>query len=608
MLNRRVFSAWWSLGAARVLCGGVAALTVTACGGSAAGSAAGSGARTAATPAMAPSGPREQTADQQLSHVLSRLAFGARPGDVSRVREMGVDRWIDLQLHPDRIDDDAAERFMHENYKLLEVDAAELQRMVPPPGVLQQEMAARTKGREATAADSADYKKALEASRQLVGEVNSARVTRAATSQRQLQEVMVDFWLNHFTVYAAKGPQARYHLAEYETKSIRPHALGKFRDLLGAVAKSPAMLFYLDNWQSQADSTRPRLVMAGGRLTALSPAQIRALQTRAAAGGRGQQAIAATPPRGRAGLNENYGRELLELHTLGVDGGYTQADVINVARALTGWTLQGPRQAESGFNFVPLMHDAGEKVVLGHTLAAGRGVEDGEEVLDIVARHPSTAHYIAFKLARHFVSDTPSPALVDRAAAVFTATDGDIREVLRTIVTSQEFFAASTYRGKVKTPFEVVVSTVRALDGKPDPTPRTAQFVAGLGQPIFGHQTPDGWPDTGDKWMNTGAIMQRINFGFVAAAGRVPGAAALGFPGADALKNAPLEQQVDGVTAALLGGSISADTRAVLLSGTNPLLTATPADGAMASRPLPPIKGINQVIGLALGSPEFQRR
>ena len=236
-----------------MLCGAGAVWGAAACGGN----AATGGSHTGALPAMAPVGPREQTADQQLSHVLSRLSFGARPGDMQRVREMGVDGWIDLQLHPERIDDAAAEQFMHENYTLLEVDAAELQRMVPPPGVLQQELAARTKGREATAADSADYKKALEATRRLVGEVSSARVTRAATSQRQLQEVMVDFWLNHFTVYAAKGPQARYHLAEYETKSIRPHALGKFRDLLGAVAKSPAMLFYLDNWMS-ADPAGPQ--------------------------------------------------------------------------------------------------------------------------------------------------------------------------------------------------------------------------------------------------------------------------------------------------------------------------------------------------------------
>ncbi len=614
----------------------LAATLLAACGG---GTAATS--RTAASPALAPTGPREQTADQQVSHVLSRLTFGARPGDVQRVREMGVDRWIDLQLHPERIDDSATDAFMHQSYSLLEIDAAELQRRAPPPGVLQQQLAAKAKGRELTAADSAEYKAAQEATRQLVGEVNSARVSRAAMSQRQLDEVMVDFWLNHFNVYTQKGPQARYHLAEYESKSIRPYALGKFRDLLGAVAKSPAMLFYLDNWQSQADSTRPRLVMAGGRLTALSPAQIRALQTR---GGRGGQQPPA-PPRGRGGLNENYGRELLELHTLGVDGGYTQADVIDVARALTGWTLQGPRQAESGFNFVPLMHDAGEKKVLGHTLAAGRGIEDGEEVLDIVSKHPSTARYISFKLARYFVSDVPPQSIVDRAAAVFTATDGDIREVVRTIVTSSEFFAQSAYRAKVKTPFQVVVSTLRALDAKPDPTPRTAQLIAGLGQPIFGHQTPDGWPDTGDKWMNTGAILQRINFGFVVAAGRVPGASPLGFAGAEALKNAPLEQQVDGVAAALLGGAVSADTRAVLLSGTNPLMKAAPADmtntagsgmnagmgappagpppgppggaggppgpppgGGPLNRPLPPLKGLNQVIGLALGSPEFQRR
>ena len=223
-------------------------------------------------------------------------------------------------------------------------------------------------------------------------------------------------------------------------------------------------------------------------------------------------------------------------------------------------------------------------------------MEDGEEVLDIVARHPSTAHYIAFKLARRFVADTPSAALVDRAAKTFTATDGDIREVVRTIITSQEFFARDAYRGKVKTPFEVVASTLRALNAQPDSTPRTAALVAFLGQPIYGHQTPNGWPETADQWMNTGSILNRINFGISVAANRVPGASALGWNGAEALKNAPLDQQVDGVVRALLGGDVSVDTRAILTSGANPLAK------------FPPLKGLPQIVGLAIGSPEFQRR
>jgi hypothetical protein len=308
------------------------------------------------------------------------------------------------------------------------------------------------------------------------------------------------------------------------------------------------------------------------------------------------------------------------------------------------------------------MHDAGEKVVLGHKLRAGRGIEDGEEVLNLVARHPSTARYIATKLVRRFVSDDPPQALVDQAAAVFAKTDGDIREVVRTIITSNEFFAQRAFRSKVKSPFEVVVSAMRAMNAEPDSTPRTAQVIAYLGQPIFGHQAPNGYPETGDAWMNTGAILNRINFGMAAAANRIPGARIGSIPGVDSLRSAPRPKQVDAVASILLGGSISADTRSVLLSGENPLLanakvtelpeipTADTAgepimmgqqaadqndnpanannqrqprrpalgngqqQGARANpfgRPgttLPQLTGIAQVIGLALGSPEFQRR
>ena len=265
---------------------------------------------------------------------------------------------------------------------------------------------------------------------------------------------------------------------------IRPRALGKFRDLLGAVAKSPAMLFYLDQCQSTVDSMHTPLARRSACVA----------RARAACSAR-QPATAQ-----RRGLNENYARELLELHTLGVDGGYTQHDVIEVARALTGWTMN-PRQGGE-FIFRPEIHDADAKTVLGHRLAAGRGIEDGEEVLDILARSPATARFIARKLAIRFVSDDPPPALVDRAARTFLATDGDIREMVRTIVTSPEFFSRSAYRAKVKSPFELVASALRVARRAPDTTPRTAQIVAFLGEPIFGHQAPNGWPETGDAWMN----------------------------------------------------------------------------------------------------------
>jgi uncharacterized protein (DUF1800 family) len=344
----------------------------------------------------------------------------------------------------------------------------------------------------------------------------------------------------------------------------------------------------------------------------------------------------------RAGLNENYGRELLELHTLGVDGGYTQQDVINVARAFTGWTIKPPAQG-GGFIFRPIVHDAGEKVVLGHKLAAGRGMEDAEDVLDILARSPATAHFISYKLARRFVSDSPSKALVDHAAQIYLETDGDIREVLRTIVTSPEFFSQQAFHSKVKSPFEVVVSAMRALNAAPDSTPRTAQVIAYLGQPIFGHQAPNGWPETGESWMNTGAILNRINFGMAAAAGRLPGANIAALPALDTVRSAPRDKQVDAVVAAILNGMVSPDTRAVLVSGEHPMLAEgenmTPADSggvemgepmidaangrvprgkqngggksaAMQGRGLgniPQLTGLTQIVGLALGSPEFQR-
>jgi hypothetical protein len=440
------------------------------------------------------------------------------------------------------------------------------------------------------------------------------------------------------------------------------------------------MLQYLDNFQSVADSGRPTAASARrgqpGPLAAL-PRRPDGTSDTTRLPPRARERLARLTPEQRAnldrlgqlaarrrprGLNENYARELMELHTLGVDGGYTQQDVIEVARALTGWTIRpAPMGGSGGFAFRPEVHDAGPKTVLGHRLAAGRGIEDGEEVLDIVARHPSTARFIARKLAVRLVSDTPPQALVDRAAATFTRTDGDIRETVRAIVTSPEFLSRAAYRTKVKTPFELVVSAARALGAAPDTTPRTAQLIGRLGQPIFGHQAPDGWPQTASAWMNTGAILNRINFGLAVAANRLPGARLDAWPAAATLRTASREAQVDGVVSALLGGEVSPDTRAVLVRGENPLLSSdrvraaaesttvdttmgdamagTPAGGDAARdrrrdrrdaradpaaaarealRPgraqppfagqLPRLDGLAQVVGLALGAPEFQRK
>jgi uncharacterized protein (DUF1800 family) len=578
---------------------------------------------------------RELLPDEQVQQVLNRLAFGARPGDAPRVRAMGIDNWIQIQLHPESIPDDATDKSIA-RYASLNVPTDEMMRtfqVVQQARIQQRRQLAQT-GDTAAARRNAllgaggdpQMMQAFQLTQRAVPELQAATLSRAVTSERQLDEVMVSFWENHFSVFANKGGQERLFLTAYDRDVIRPHALGKFRDLLGAVAHSPAMLFYLDNWQSQADSVHPTLTRSGAQGQG--------------ARGRGFPPPGFKPPSGagqRRGLNENYARELMELHTLGVDGGYTQHDVIEVARALTGWSIamgQG-----GGFIFRPEAHDAGEKTVLGHRLAAGRGQDDGEQVLDIVARSPSTARFITTKLARHFVSDEPAKALIDRCAAVFTKSDGDIRQTVGCVVTSAEFFSRAAYRSKVKTPFEVVASAFRAMQAEPDSTPRSAQVVAQLGQPIFGHQTPEGWPDRGDAWMNTGAILGRINFGLQVASGRIPGVTMGHVAELDQLQSAPRAAQADGVVKLLFGGQVSSDTRQVMLSGENPLLaTLTPDTAAAASTidgrgGMPPVaprpfdggggrgrgmtpvstqpialRGLAQIIGLALGAPEFQRR
>jgi uncharacterized protein (DUF1800 family) len=563
---------------------------------------------------VAPTEPREQTADQQVQQVLNRLAFGARPGDVARVRAMGVDQWIALQLAPDRLDDRPTEAVLASYEELnrptrdfvsMYAEGQQAIRQMQKQVAQQGDTSGRKDIRAELLRQDPQLRDRVRRTARIVGDVQSARLMRAVGSERQLQEVMTDFWENHFTVFAGKG-LTRLFIPAYDRDVIRPRALGKFRDLLGAVARSPAMLFYLDQWQSAADSLHPTLGSARAQ-----PQRIQ--QNRR--------------PRG---LNENYARELLELHTLGVDGGYTQQDVIDVARALTGWTMS-PRQ-DAEFVFRPGIHDAGEKLVLGHRLAAGRGIEDGEEVLDIIARDPHTARFIARKLAIRFVSDEPPPALVDRATATFLKTGGDIREVVRTIVTSPEFFSHAAYRSKVKTPFELVASAVRAVGADPDTSMRSAQMVAFLGQPIFGHQAPNGWPETGESWMNTGAILNRINFGLAVAAGRLPNASLARWSEAQRLRTAPREEQVDAVVNAFLGGQVSPDTRQILLTGENPMISklAGSAD-TMSTVAMPEmgparkngqaraaprgalgqqiqLDGLAQVVGLAIGAPEFQRR
>lgn len=537
-------------------------------------------------------GVREISADQQIKQALARFTFGARPADYARVSAMGLDRWLTEQLSPQDIPDARTDSLLD----LLPVShrsVAELVTAYPPQDVFVRAVRAeRGIANNAqytmTSDDSARFKILTDTANRLAQQELADKLLRDVESERQLLEVMTDFWENHFSVYNGKMP-TRFTIGQYDRDVIRAHALGKFRDLLGAVAHSPAMLYYLDNWDSASDTAHLTL----GAVERLRKARTEVERDR----------IRAAEKRRRQGLNENYGRELLELHTLGVDGGYTQRDVIEVARALTGWTIQNPRTGGE-FMFRPEWHDAGLKHVLGHTLAPNRGTEDGEEVLDIVARHPSTAHFIATKLARHFVSDDPPQSLVNRLAETFRATDGDIRQVMAVLVSSPETYSQAAYHAKVKTPYELVASTLRVMEAPPDTSSRRVGLSNQLGQPMFGRLTPDGWPDVGNAWMNSGAIIQRINFGMNAAAGRVGGINLNRWSPSAQLARAPYAQQVDGVISTIFGGEASAETRRILLEGKNPLAT----DDAVQMAAKSPMPNFAQLVGLALGAPEFQRR
>jgi uncharacterized protein (DUF1800 family) len=326
------------------------------------------------------------------------------------------------------------------------------------------------------------------------GELSQAKLLRAIYSERQLDEVMTDFWYNHFNVFIGKGPD-RYMINAYERDVIRPHALGKFKDLLMATAKSPAMLFYLDNWQSVGPNSdlarhgpQPRRPVRPGRFGQMPRP-------------RPQQAGKNRP----SGLNENYAREIMELHTLGVDGGYTQKDVTELAKVLTGWSIEQPQRG-GGFTFNARAHEPGTKEVLGHKIRE-HGEGEGMEMLEVLAHHPSTAKFISRKLAMRFVSDNPPQSLVDRMAETFQKKDGDIREVLRTMFKSQEFWSTDAYRAKVKTPLEFVASAVRAGGIDVQNALPLVQFLNRMGMPLYGMQPPTGYSMKAETWVNSSALL-----------------------------------------------------------------------------------------------------
>jgi uncharacterized protein (DUF1800 family) len=514
----------------------------------------------------------------KIHHALSRLTFGERPGDAAEVRKVGLDQWIDRQLHPDRIDENPILAEKLQPLEALRLSDQELvakyplrkakdnqkreQMELPQDPAKRREamqflrrirqVQAENKGRPpqerlqaALAEAPTDLRRQFLHRRAPVAviahDITEAKIYRAVYSNRQLEEVLVDFWFNHFNVFLDKGAD-RVLTANYERDAIRPHVLGKFRDLLQATAESPAMLFYLDNWQSVGPAiskrSRPR------------PKQVR-------------------------GLNENYARELLELHTLGVDRGYTQQDVVEVARCFTGWTIQNPRGG-GGFQFQSRIHDRGEKQVLGVRIPAGRGQEDGLQVLDIVSRHPSTARFLSYKLAQRFVADQPPQELVNRMAETFRKTDGDIRAVLQTLFASREFWSRGAYQAKIKSPLEMVAGAVRATGAEVDSAFRLAQVVASLGQPLYRKQEPTGYPNASDEWLNSATLVARMNFALDLSANRLTGirvpqsGATLAFTPSPATRKA-IEQQLSGVA----GSSEERSAR---------------------------------YAGLVLGSPEFQKR
>jgi uncharacterized protein (DUF1800 family) len=518
--------------------------------------------------------------DQQILHALDRLTFGPKPGDVARAKKMGLKKWVELELHPERIRENPDLEAKLQPLESLRMTPMEAVQHYPTPQMIRaiaagrqpmpddpvlrasvQRLVVRYKVKKEDDAEMEPVKtldEVLDASdrqtlrngkpaqkRELLASLpadklddvlialprgqrqqllsnspvdvqrkimllNSpqqvvaydlleSKLLRAIESNRQLVEELDDFWFNHFNVYYDKGSD-RFLIPEYEREAIRPNVLGKFRDLLEATAKSPAMLFYLDNFQS----VRPDID----------------------ANSKNRKV--------KRGLNENYGRELMELHTLGVNGGYTQHDVTEVARCFTGWTIQDPRKG-GAFFYNDNLHDKGEKVVLGHVIPAGGGMEDGEKVLDILATHPSTAKFISTELAQRFVADNPPQSLIDNMSKTFLDTGGDIRRVMKTMLDSKEFWSQGAYRAKVKTPFEMVASSVRALGANVTDAWALANQVGNLGEPLYRKQEPTGYSNLNSEWVNSAALLGRMNFAVQLTQNRVAGVKVAASPSAETI-------------------------------------------------------------------------
>jgi uncharacterized protein (DUF1800 family) len=608
------------------------------------------------------------TENDRIVHMLNRLAFGPRPDDIASVKKLGIKGYIEQQLNPDRIDDSAIEAKLkaypelqlsdidiesrYREFVEADQDAAKLRRSLvkmqqanapmatDPPAAGQAVSTAPAPKqqaiREMVMADP-DLAKQVEDSRtQLVKvaapiallheEFVASKLIRAVESPRQLQEVLVDFWSNHFNIDIRKAPCGVLKVLD-DRNTIRPHVFGKFRDLLEASAKSPAMLVYLDNFQSVSDT-----------LPAFNGMQRRGrfgLQNRNL--NQTQPAAAPVKPKAKSklGLNENYARELMELHTLGVNGGYTQQDVREVARCFTGWGIgyglsfrPANRYSEAGeFQFHPRLHDDGEKMVLGHRIPAGGGMRDGEIVLDMLANDPATRKHISYELCQRLVCDEPPYSLVSKCVETWQKTDGDLREVVKTIVTSPEFFSSVAVRKKIKSPFEYAVSAVRALNGTLDPDlminqkqlareanqlirpPQGGGFldinttsllgeIETMGEPLFQYQAPTGFPEDSRKWVSSGALISRLNFSLALTQGRLKDVK-LDNLSEDAGSSMDPATLLDRMAGRILHGELSASTRATLMNE-----ASTAGSKFSSGNELTPA----QIAALLLGSPEFQRR
>ena len=497
----------------------------------------------------------QPTLNQKVTHLFERLTFGPRPGDIEKLSkqgQIGITRWINTQLHPETIPDPALE----EKLSLLKAPTLTPDQLLA--AYPRAELVAERMGfKKEDFNKNEEMKKKVRAQigeehlpEEIVRQMTAQRLIRAVESRRQLQEVLTDFWLNHFNIDITKG-QERWLLPEFEREAIRKHIFGKFIDLVRATAHSPAMLFYLDNQASHVN-----------------------------------------------GLNENYARELLELHTLGVDGGYTQSDVTQLARILTGWSIEDPK-ISAVFRFRERAHDRTEKIFLSQRFEPDHGQEEGERAIEMITHHPATARFISVKLARYFVSDKPPKALIDRMTRKFRASDGDLRALYATLFSSPEFWSKATLHAKVKKPVQFVVSAIRALGGEIDPKSELPRDLAEMGEDLYKCPPPTGYKDQAEVWINPGELVSRLNFSTRLALNRVEGV----YIQLPQLGSVPDQSKklVRLVSEKILHDSLSAGSEKIVFREFENEHRVM-ADGEV--RPF----SLSKATALILGSPEFQRR